>query len=114
MDGLGTNELLVDITHDAVDFIADGENPPASALNLLYHLLSCGFLIPLVGETDFPVGAGTRRVGTTRTYVRLDSRPVGDDGYDRWVQSIKAGRVYFGDGRSHIVGFRVNGQIVGD
>ena len=113
LEGLGANEMLVDVTHGLVDFAAGGESHPVVDLNVWYHLLNCGFFIPMIGETDFPVGAGTRRVGTVRTYVGLDTAPHGDAGYDAWVEGIKAGRLYFGDGRSHIFDLRVNGQPLG-
>jgi len=114
MDGLGANECLVDVTHGAVDFVSGGESRPVADLNVWYHLLNCGFALPMTAETDFPVGSGGRRAGLVRTYVRLDSKPHGDDGYDSWVQGIKAGRVYFGDGRSHLLDLQVNGHRLGD
>ena len=113
MDGLGINEGLVDITHGLVDFLAGGENAPVVDLSVWYHLLNCGFAIPMLGETDFPAGSLTRRVGTTRTYVGLNAAPHGDAGYFAWCEAIKAGRVYFGDGRSHLIDFEVNGRALG-
>jgi hypothetical protein len=113
LDGVGANECLVDITHGVVDFMAGGESVPVADLNVWYHLLNCGFLVPMVGETDFPVGSGTRIMGTVRTYAGLDKAPEGDAGYDAWTQAIGAGRLYFGDGRSHLIDLTVNGRPIG-
>jgi hypothetical protein len=65
----------------------------------------------MIGETDF--GGGKSRVGTGRTYVKLAGRPVGDPGYRAWIDGIKAGQLYFGDGRSHLIDFHVNEQSAG-
>ncbi len=109
--GLGFNECLVDVTHGLVDFVAGCERTPKVDLNPWYHMLNCGFRIPMIGETDF--AAFQARVGAARTYVKLDGRPVGDAGYGAWVEGIKAGRVYFGDGRTHFIDFRANDHAVG-
>lgn len=112
LDGLGANECLVDVTHGLVDFIAAMELHPVMELNLWYHILNCGFPVPMAGETDF---VGSRpRAGTGRTYVRLDSPPVGDQGYSAWVAGLRSGRLYFGDGRSHLMDFRADGHPSGD
>jgi hypothetical protein len=113
LDGLGANECLVDVTHGAVDFVGGAEFDPVAELNFWYHLLNCGFRIPMIGETDFPGISRTRRVGTGRTYVGLNVRPRGNPGYEAWAEGIKAGRLYFGDGRSHVMDFRANGLLVG-
>jgi len=113
LDGLGANECLVDITHGVVDFMAGGEPPPVADLNVWYHLLNSGFAVPMIGETDFPVGSGTRVIGTVRTYVGLGSAPRGDTGYNAWTEGIKAGRLYFGDGRSHLIDLRANDHPIG-
>jgi hypothetical protein len=112
-EGLGANECLVDVTHGAVDFVAGGEFQPVAELNFWYHLLNAGFTIPMVGETDFPGVSRTRRVGTARTYVRMDKSPSGDEGYSGWVEGLKLGRLYYGDGRSHFFNFRANGEPLG-
>jgi hypothetical protein len=110
MDDIGGNECLVDITHGVVDFIAGCKNQAAVELNFWYHLLNCGFRIPLIGETDF-VGWNAR-VGAGRTYAQLDEKAAGDARYEAWAQAIRAGKVYLGDGRSHLIDFRANGQSV--
>jgi hypothetical protein len=111
MIDLGANECLVDVTHGLVDFVAGCEHSAVDDLNPWYHLLNCGFPIPMIGETDFL--AGRSRVGSGRTYVKLENRPIGDDGYSAWVEGLRAGRVYFGDGRSHLIDFKINEQPVG-
>src|SRR5262249_38698216 len=111
-DDLGGNECLVDVTHGAVDFVAAGENDPVGELNLWYHLLNCGFALPMIGETDF--WSQNALVGATRTYVKLHTPPTGDVGYSSWLEGVRAGRLYFGDGRSHLIDYCANDQLVGE
>lgn len=112
-NGIGANEYLVDVTHDAVDFVSGTEMPPVVELNFWYHALNCGFRTAMVGETDFPC-ASDARIGNGRTYVGLDRKPEGEDGFNAWVQGIRRGRLYFGDGFSHFIDFRINGHGVGE
>lgn len=109
---IGTNEFIVDITHDAVDFLSGAELLPSTELNAWYHTLNCGFRATMVGETDFPC-VSDQRVGRGRTYVGLDQTPADDAGYAAWVEGIKNGRLYYGDGRSHFIDYRINGRGVG-
>jgi hypothetical protein len=108
-DGLGTNEAIVDVTHGAVDFLSGCDLTPAGELNAWYHLLNCGFRLAMVGETDFPC-ITDERPGTGRSYVKLETRPVGNAGYEAWIHGLKQGHLYFGDGRSHVLNYSVNGQ----
>jgi len=110
-DLVGANEFLVDVTHDAVDFIAGTSCQATAELNLWYHALNCGFRVVMVGETDFP--CLWERAGNGRTYVGLDRTPEGDAGFTAWITGIQKGRLYFGDGRSHFIDYRVNGHSVG-
>jgi len=106
-DNDGACEYLVDITYDnLVDFIAGCDTWPFVELNIWYHTLNCGFRTSIAGETDFPC-ITDECVGGGRSYVKLDSRPSGDSGYDAWVMGLKAGRSYVGDGRSHIFNLAV-------
>jgi hypothetical protein len=111
-DSVGANEVLVDVTHGAIDFLSLADTPAIPELNVWYHLLNTGFRIRASGETDFPC-MSDERVGAGRSYVQLDNRPEGDAGYDAWVAGIKSGRAYASDGRSHLMDFRVNGILVG-
>ncbi len=111
-DGLGTNEAIIDVTHGAVDFLSGCDLTPAGELNAWYHMLNCGFRLAMVGETDFPC-ISDERPGTGRSYVKLDRRPVGDAGYGAWIEGLKQGRLYFGDGRSHVLDCSVNGRSMG-
>lgn len=111
-DGLGTNEALVDVTHGAVDFLSGCDLTPAGELNAWYHMLNCGYRLAMVGETDFPC-ITDQRPGTGRSYVKLDKRPAGDGGYDAWIAGLKQGRLYFGDGRGHVLDYAVNGHASG-
>ena len=109
-DGIGANEYIVDVVHDAVDFMSTVDTPVPWELNIWYHTLNCGFRTRISGETDFPCIYG-ERVGLGRVYVKLDD---GRLDFDRWCQGVKEGRSYVGDGRSHLIDFRVNDRDVGE
>lgn len=108
-NGIGANEYIVDVVHDAVDFISSVDTPAPFELNIWYHTLNCGYRCKISGETDFPCIYG-ERVGLGRVYVKLDD---GKLDFDRWCEGIKQGRSYVGDGRSHLVDFAINGVEVG-
>jgi len=108
-DGIGANEYIVDVTHpDAVDFISAGDTPSVWELNIWYQTLSAGFRTRISGETDFPCIYDTR-VGEGRAYAKVD----GPLTYDSWTKSLREGRSYVSDGRSHLINFSVNGTEVG-
>ena len=89
IDGIGANEYLIDVVHDAVDFISTVDTPAPFELNIWYHTLNCGYRTRKIsGETDFPciygerVGLGRvlrqarRRAARLRPLVRRpESRP---------------------------------------
>ncbi len=108
MDGIGANEYIVTVTHDAVDFFSAGDTPAPWELNMWYHTLNCGFRVRLSGETDFPC-IFDERVGLARSYFKSD----GPLSYDNYVSAIKKGASYVSDGGSHILDFSVNSQGVG-
>ena len=68
-DGIGANEFIVDVAHDAVDFISAVDTPYVDELNIWYHTLNCGFRTRISGETDFPC-ITDERVGGGRSYVQ--------------------------------------------
>ncbi len=107
-DGIGANEYVVDVTHDAVDFISAVDTPAVWELNVWYHTLNSGFRTRIGGETDFPCIYG-ERVGMGRSYVQLG----GALDYDAWVKGLRDGRSYVSDGRSHLLDFKVDGLAVG-
>ncbi|HVR74175.1 MAG TPA: CehA/McbA family metallohydrolase [Planctomycetota bacterium] len=107
-DGIGANEYIVDVVHDAVDFISSVDTPHIWELNIWYHTLNCGYRTRLSGETDFPCIYG-ERVGLGRVYTKLE----GGLDFDRFCDAIRDGRSYVGDGKSHIIGFAVNGVEAG-
>jgi hypothetical protein len=107
-DGIGANEFVVDVAHDAVDFISTVDTPSVWELNVWYHALNCGFRTRISGETDFPCIYG-ERVGLGRSYVRLE-RGLN---FDAWVEGVRDGRAYVSDGKSHLMDFKVNGVMVG-
>lgn len=107
-DSVGANEYIVDVTQpDTVDFISVVDTPYVWELNIWYHTLNAGFRARIAGETDFPcISADT--VGTGRSYVKLDRLT-----YRGWIDGIRSGRSYVGDGKSHLIDFSVNGVEVG-
>lgn len=107
-DGIGANEYVVDVTHDAVDFISAVDTPAVWELNVWYHTLNSGFRTRLAGETDFPCIYG-ERVGMGRSYVHLG----GALDYDAWVRGLREGRSYVSDGRSHLLDFKVDDLALG-
>lgn len=112
-DSIGTNEAIVDVTHDACDFLSGCEFEPAGELNAWYHMLNCGFRLAMVGETDYPCITG-ERPGVGRSYVQLGRRPIDDAGYNAWVEGVRSGRLYCGDGRSHFLEAEINGRTLGE
>jgi hypothetical protein len=113
-DGIGANEYVVDVVHDACDFISSVDTPVIWELNVWYHTLNCGYRARISGETDFPCIYG-ERVGLGRSYVKLDGVKPGEQlNYDQWVDGIRDGRSYVGDGLSHLYGFKVGDLGVGE
>ncbi len=107
-DNIGANEYIVDVTHDAVDFISAADTPWPFELSIWYHANNAGFRTKLSGETDFPCITG-ERVGQGRVYAKLD----GPLEFDAWLASVKAGRSYVSEGRAHLLDFAVEGVPVG-
>jgi hypothetical protein len=112
-DAIGANEVIIDVTHGFGDFLSGGQIGPKAELNIWYHLLNCGFRLAMLGETDYPCMSG-ERPGVGRSYVRLEHRPTDDAGYDAWISSLQKGRLYFGDGRSHFLEFKVQSRSSGE
>ena len=108
MDGIGAQEYIVTVTKGLVDFYSAGDTPAPWELNMWYHTLNCGFRPRLSGETDFPCITDAR-IGQARSYFKSD----GPLNYDTYVESLKKGRSYVSDGKSHIMDFTVNGQEAG-
>ena len=107
-DGIGANEYVMTVTHDAVDFISAGNTPIAWELNIWYHTLNTGFRTRISGETDFPC-IYDDRVGMARTYAKID----GPLDFSTFSDATRDGRSYVSDGRSHLMDFAVNGLAVG-
>ena len=108
-DSIGANEYIVDVTHEgAVDFISAADTPPPWELNIWYHTLDVGFRTRISGETDFPC-ITQDRVGQGRSYGKVEGRLT----YAGFVEAVRNGRTYVGDGRSHLMDFAVNGREAG-
>jgi hypothetical protein len=107
-DGIGANEYIVDVTHpNTIDFISTVDTPSVWELNIWYHTLNVGFRTRISGETDFPC-IYDDKVGLGRSYVKLDKLS-----YRGWIDGIRDGRAYVGDGKSHLIDFKANGVDVG-
>jgi hypothetical protein len=107
-DGVGANEYIVDVAHDAVDFISNADTPFLFEWNIWYHTLNCGFRTRVSGETDFPC-MSDGRVGAGRSYVHLPQALT----YDAWCAGVRDGRCYVSDGFSHLMDFTANGVAMG-
>ncbi|MDH3651130.1 MAG: CehA/McbA family metallohydrolase [Saprospiraceae bacterium] len=109
MDGIGANEYVVTVTHDAIDFYSAGDTPWPAELNMWYHTLNCGYRVRISGETDFPC-ISDERVGRARIYAELDK---GLD-FEDYMDALLAGRSYVSEGHAHLIDFSVNAQRLGD
>jgi hypothetical protein len=108
-DGIGANEYIADVAHpDSVDFISAADTPYLWEMNIWYHTLNVGFRTRISGETDFPCITDDR-VGQGRAYARVE----GPLTYRAWLDSIRDGRSYVSDGRTHLMDFKVNGMEAG-
>jgi hypothetical protein len=108
-DGIGANEFIVDVTHpNSIDFISAVDTPYPSELNIWYHTLNVGFRTRISGETDFPC-VYDERVGIGRNYAKVEGKLT----YPGWLESLREGRSYVSDGKTHLMDFRVNGKEVG-
>jgi hypothetical protein len=110
-DGIGANEFIVDVTHDACDFISSVDTPFVWEINIWYHTLNCGYTTRISGETDFPCIYG-ERVGLGRIYVKMQPDEPLD--FDHWVDGVRDGRSYCCDGLTHLFDFEVDGLGVGE
>ena len=111
-DGIGANEYIVDVTHDACHFISAVDTPAVWELNIWYHTLNCGYQCRISGETDFPCIYG-ERVGLGRSYVKMPEDARSPVDYDIWADGIRDGRCYVSDGLGHLFDFTINDLEVG-
>ncbi|MBI1895295.1 MAG: CehA/McbA family metallohydrolase [Acidobacteria bacterium] len=109
-DGIGANEFVVGVTHDAVDFISAVDTPAHWELNVWYHTLNAGYRTRISGETDFPC-IYDEKVGLGRSYVRQKTNALE---YRDWIEGIREGRNYVSDGKSHIFDFKVDDLGMGE
>ena len=109
-DGIGANEYIVDVVHDAVDFISTVDTPAPWELNIWYHTLNCGFRTGSAARPIF-LASTVSGSGLGRVYVKLED---GRLDFDRWCQGVKEGRSYVSDGRSHLLDFKVNDRALGE
>ena len=102
-DGIGANEYIVDVTHDAVDFISTVDTPSIWELNIWYHTLNCRLSHPHQRRDGFSLHIR----GACWVSVAVMSSLTAKLDYDAWVDGIRDGRSYVSDGKSHLVDFRV-------
>ncbi|TDE09708.1 hypothetical protein E1269_13880 [Jiangella asiatica] len=107
---IGSNEIIVDVPLGAADFQCGAEIAPAAELNIWYHLLNVGYRTLMLGETDYPC-IYDDGPGVGRTYVRLPEPPQGPRALEAWTAGLQDGPSYFGDGRSHVFDFAVDGDV---
>ncbi|QDV24849.1 hypothetical protein Q31a_31710 [Aureliella helgolandensis] len=112
-DGIGANEFIVAATQNVCDFISAVDTPVIWEMNIWYHTLNCGFRSRISGETDFPCIYG-ERVGLGRSYVQVPGlKSANELKYQDWVQGLKDGRSYVGDGASHLLSFSIADRALG-
>ena len=99
-DGIGANEYIVDVTHDAVDFISARRHAVPWELNIWYHTLNCGFRDADQRRDRLPVHL--RRARRRRALLRQARRQAR---LRRLVRGDRAGRSYVSDGKSHLMDF---------
>jgi hypothetical protein len=49
MDGIGTQEAIMDVTHGLMDFLSGCDTNPVAELNAWYHMMNCGFRMAFIG-----------------------------------------------------------------
>ena len=108
--GIGSNEIIVDVPLGAADFQCGAEFAPAAELNIWYHLLNVGYRTLMLGETDYPC-IYDEGPGVGRTYVRLAEPPTGPQAIEAWIAGLRESASYFGDGRSHVFDLAVDGDV---
>ncbi|TDW17493.1 CehA/McbA family metallohydrolase [Kribbella kalugense] len=108
--GIGSNEIIVDVPLGAADFQCGAQLAPAAELNIWYHLLSVGYRTLMLGETDYPC-MYDEGPGVGRTYVRLAEPPTGPQAIEAWIGGLRESASYFGDGRSHVFDLAVDGDV---
>ncbi|MFG1815460.1 CehA/McbA family metallohydrolase [Kribbella sp. NPDC049174] len=108
--GIGSNEIIVDVPLGAADFQCGTQFAPAAELNIWYHLLNVGYRTLMLGETDYPC-IYDEGPGVGRTYVRLAQPPQGAQALEAWITGLREGTSYFGDGRSHVFDLAVDSNL---
>ena len=83
-DGIGANEYIVDVVHDACDFISAVDTPAVWELNIWYHTLNCGYTLPDQRRDRLPLHL--RREGRPGPGLRQARRRTSRFDYDRWVE----------------------------
>ena len=109
MDSIGANEYIMTVAHGATDLLGVGNTNFISELNIWYHTLNAGYRAEIAGETDWPCING-ENVGRGRSYAKI-ANPQAAVTYQGILDAIDAGDSYVSDGRSHLMNFKVNGNL---
>jgi hypothetical protein len=110
MDSIGANEYIMTVAHGATDVLGVGNTNYVSELNIWYHTLNAGFRTQIGGETDWPCING-ENVGRGRSYAKVATALGAAVSYQAILDAIDAGNSYVSDGRSHLLNFKVEGQV---
>jgi hypothetical protein len=110
MDSIGANEYIMTVAHGATDLLGVGNTNFISELNIWYHTLNAGYRTEIAGETDWPCING-ENVGRGRSYAKVASAPGAAVSYQGVLDAIDGGDSYVSDGRSHLMAFKVDGNV---
>jgi hypothetical protein len=100
--------LPLDVALGKVDSIDVMGSNHVATMPLWYRLLNCGFKVPASAGTDcFLNRVRSRLPGQDRVYVFVD----GEFTYERWIESLKAGRTFVTNGP--MFEFTLNDQMPG-
>ena len=101
--------FTLDVALGKVDSIDVMGSNHVATMPLWYRLLNCGFHVPASAGTDcFLNRVRSRLPGQDRVYVHVD----GEFNYERWIESLKAGRTFVTNGP--MFDFHVNDVMPGD
>ncbi len=100
--GIGTDDFVMSIAHDAVDFLSVGTGDFASELNLWYHSLNAGFRTQIIADAPCE-----KVVPPAMNGARSNIQAVSISASRR---TMKSNSLYVSDGRSQISEFKVAGH----
>ena len=75
-DGIGANEYIVDVTHDAVDFISTVDTPAPWELNIWYHTLNAASAPASAARPTSPASTATASGWAAATSSSIGSTTI--------------------------------------